>query len=264
MAPHIPGPLYHRQNGSSGLPMLFIHSTPDDHRLWMFQTAHFSNWYRTIAVDLAGYGRSAAPQKGVRVRDQAEACWDVIDSISKEGIIIQGNSLGSFVALHMANQRPHQTRALILSGCGYLPTREAMIRWKQRYSDEGLSLRRKQILDHFSPASQEKPLTQYYADMVSELSNVGTLDSIIAMNQALSDPDPETFFETIQTPTLIISGTADRNHPAAFELQRRIRGSEIRSIDGAGHSSNIESPKEFDDYCIAFLAKRDLYPCTTG
>ncbi len=154
MARHIPGPLYYEQQGASGLTMLFIHSTPDDHRLWMYQTAHFSAWYRTVAVDLAGYGRSPTVQQGVTVADQAAACWEVLDRACPGGAILQGNSLGSFVALHMAQQRPERTLALILSGCGYLKTREMMVRWKKKYQDEGLALRRSQVLDHFSPPLQ--------------------------------------------------------------------------------------------------------------
>jgi pimeloyl-ACP methyl ester carboxylesterase len=71
VARHIPGPLYYEQQGASGTPMLFLHSTPDDHRLWMFQTAHFSAWYRCIAVDFAGYGRAPAPPPGGGVVFQA-------------------------------------------------------------------------------------------------------------------------------------------------------------------------------------------------
>jgi 3-oxoadipate enol-lactonase len=241
--------------------MLFLHSTPDDHRLWLYQTAHFSAWYRTIAVDLAGYGRSPPPQAGVRIADHAEACWEAVDRIaSGSSIIIQGNSVGSFVALHMAAQQPRRTLALLLSGCGYLPTREMMVRWKTRYQEEGIALRHGQILDHFSPAARETALVRYYAKMITDLTNEGTLNSIIAMNEALSHPDPEEFFDTIKPPTLIISGTADRNHPAAFELQKRIKGSEIVSIEGAGHSSNVEAPWEFDDACIRFLSKHKLFP----
>ena len=53
MARHIPGPLFFDQHGTQGLPMLFLHSTPDDHRLWMYQTARFSSYFRTVALDMA-------------------------------------------------------------------------------------------------------------------------------------------------------------------------------------------------------------------
>ena len=82
--------------------MIFLHSTPDDHRLWMYQTAHFSAWYRCLAVDLPGYGRSAAPQPGLKIEDMAEACWEVIDRVTSGGAIIHGNSLGSRVMKWMA------------------------------------------------------------------------------------------------------------------------------------------------------------------
>lgn len=258
MAQQIPGPLFFQQQGTSGRPMLFIHSTPDDHRLWLYQTAHFSARYRTIAVDLAGYGRSPVIREGVTVADQARACWDVVDRITPEGAVVQGNSLGAFVALHMAAQQPERTLALILSGCGYLPTREMMVRWKERYAAEGIALREVQILDHFSPAAQKTPLVQHYARMIVELNTDGTLESIIAMNHALSQPDPPDLLSAITAPTLIVSGTADRNHPAALELQKRIPNAEFASIEGAGHSCNFEAPWQFDQFCAAFLSKHDL------
>src|SRR5512143_3777545 len=114
MARHIPGPLYYEQFGHSGVPMVFLHSTPDDHRLWLFQTAHFSAWYRCIAVDLAGYGRSPAPQEGVTIADQAASVWELVDRITDGAVIIQGNSMGSEVAMHMADQQPRRTHCIIL------------------------------------------------------------------------------------------------------------------------------------------------------
>ena len=88
MAAHIPGPLFFHQQGPTGIPMIFLHSTPDDHRLWMYQQAHFSSWYRTIAVDLAGYGRSPTPQKGITI--PMKNTWD--KSNREELITIGGMS----------------------------------------------------------------------------------------------------------------------------------------------------------------------------
>jgi pimeloyl-ACP methyl ester carboxylesterase len=260
LANHIPGPLYFELLGSAGLPMLFLHSTPDDHRLWMYQTAHFSAWYRTIAVDLAGYGRSPPVQEGVRVADQADAAWEVVDRITAGPLIIQGNSMGSMVARHMAAQRPDRTRALILSGCGYQPTREQMGGWKERYEKEGIKVRYEQILDHFGVEGQKTVFARYYARTLCELTNEATLPSIIAMNEALTHVHPAELGIGIASPTLIISGTADRNHMKSFELRDHIAGSEIAVVENAGHSSCLQAPWDFDRHCIEFLSKHGLFP----
>jgi pimeloyl-ACP methyl ester carboxylesterase len=260
LAAHIPGPLYFQQQGPTGIPMIFLHSTPDDHRLWMYQQAHFSSWYRTIAVDLAGYGRSPIPQPGVSVPDQAMACWEVLDRIAPgEKAIIHGNSMGSMIAKHMVYQQPERTLALIISGTGYIRVRTPMAKWEERYKAEGIDLRYLQCLDHFSVPMQEKPLTQYYSKMVCELNNHGTLASIIAMNQALQVPDSDEFYAALKRPTLIISGDADRNHASAIELQKHMEGSILKTIVGAGHAVMQESPWEYDRYSIEFLTDLGLW-----
>jgi pimeloyl-ACP methyl ester carboxylesterase len=260
MAKHIPGPLYCEQIGATGTPMIFLHSTPDDHRLWMFQTAHFSAWYRTVAVDLAGYGRSPAPQEGVTLADQAAACWELVDRITAGPIIIQGNSMGSEVAMHMADQQPKRTLCMILSGCGYLPDiREIQLKGKQAYRDEGIARRRNQVLFHFSARMREMRYVQHYADMVCALNNAGTLESIILMNQALADANPA-FYPRLDVPTFIITASEDFTRESAYKLQSQIRGAEIVCLEGAGHACNFEAPWEFDRLCIDYLKKRGLFP----
>jgi len=263
MARHIPGPLYYAQLGPTGTPMMFLHSTPDDHRIWLYQTAHFSSWYRTIAVDLAGYGRSPAVQPGTTIDDQAEACWQIIDTFTPGGAIIHGNSFGSEVAMHMAQQQPHRTLALILSGCGYM-TPEPFLRWAQRYRDEGIALRYEQLLDHFAVPLRDDPVLRYYARMVVELNNEGTLASIIAMNEALADRPPDSFFAQITSPTLFIIGTLDRTRPFAPDLRKRINGSQLVEVEGVGHAVNIEGPAGYDEHCIRFLSQLGLFPGPTS
>jgi pimeloyl-ACP methyl ester carboxylesterase len=260
MARHIPGPLYYEQYGQTGLPMVFLHSTPDDHRLWLYQTAHFSNWYRCIAVDLAGYGRSPAPQEGVSIADQAAAVWELVDGITAGPVILQGNSMGSEVAMHMAEQQPQRTLCMILSGCGYLPDiREAQLRGKEAYRQEGLARRRNAVLFHFSAPWRNRPEVQHYADMVCALNNAGTLESIMLMNDALADARPE-FYPRLDVPCLIITASEDFTRGSAEKLQSFIRGAELVEIDGAGHACCFEMPWEYDRLCIDYLKKRGLFP----
>ena len=63
---------------------------------------------------------------------------------------------------------------------------------------------------------------------------------------------------------IIISGSKDRNHKKAFDLVPRIKGSEIFTIENAGHSMMIEQPWVYDDICIRFLTKLGLFTGTTS
>jgi pimeloyl-ACP methyl ester carboxylesterase len=260
MARHIPGPLHYEQFGTTGTPMVFLHSTPDDHRIWLYQTARFSAWYRAIAVDLAGYGRSPAPQAGVTIGDQAAACWELVDGITAGGVIIHGNSMGAQIAKHMASQQPERALAVIVSGTGYPPPREPMLRLIKRYQGEGLPVRHEQVLDHFSEAGKAQPLLRHYARMIVELDNLSTLGSIIAMNEALANPPGEEFYRNLSVPFLIICGTLDRSYAGAVEMQKVIKGAEFRAIEGAGHACMIENPAAYDAHCIEFLTKLGLFP----
>ena len=49
--------IYYEVSGE-GLPFVMVHANPFDHNLWMYQIAHFSTYFRIIAIDIRGYGRS--------------------------------------------------------------------------------------------------------------------------------------------------------------------------------------------------------------
>jgi 3-oxoadipate enol-lactonase len=262
MARHIPGPLYFEQAGATGRPVAFLHSTPDDLRFWMHQTAHFSAWYRCIAIDAAGYGRSPAVQEGVTMDDQAQAHWEAIDRVSSDRVILHGNSMGGHTARVMAVQRPERVAAIILSGVGFgVNMRDIQDRWKKRYREEGIALRNFQVLDHFSDAKKKDPIVLHYARMVDELNNEGTLGSIIAINEALGafDMSPE-YMKAIKCPVLIVSGSLDRSHAGVAGLQKCFASCELRVMEGAGHANPFEMPWEYDRHCIEFLKKHGLFP----
>src|SRR2546423_8132843 len=83
MAEHIDGPLYYERMGRSGPIMAFVHPNPMDQSCWIFQMAQFSTWYRCIAIDIPGYGRSPKSGPGLRMQDTAQACWEAVDEIGR-------------------------------------------------------------------------------------------------------------------------------------------------------------------------------------
>ena len=125
MAQHIHGPLYYERMGRTGPVIAFIHPNPMDQSCWIFQMAHLSTWYRCIAIDIPGYGRSPKADAGLTMDDMAQACWEAIDdALPGEKAILAGCSVGSSLAPYMYHQRPDKTAALVLSGTGYNPNKE--------------------------------------------------------------------------------------------------------------------------------------------
>ena len=78
MAQHIHGPLYYERMGRTGAVIAFIHPNPMDQSCWIFQMAHLSTWYRCIAIDIPGYGRSPKADAELTMTDMAEACWEAV------------------------------------------------------------------------------------------------------------------------------------------------------------------------------------------
>ncbi len=125
MAKHIDGPLYYETMGKSGPVLAFVHPNPMDQSCWIFQMAQLSTWYRCIAIDLPGYGRSPKAHAGLTMQDVAQACWEAVDdAYPGERAILVGCSIGSCLLIWMHNHRPQHTAAIIMCGTGYNPNKE--------------------------------------------------------------------------------------------------------------------------------------------
>lgn len=262
MAPHLNGPLYYEQLGRSGRPMLFVHSSPLDHSCWVYQTDHLSTWYRCLSVDLPGYGKSATAQPGLTIADLAAACWEVLDEVAPgEQAIVVGESVGWHVVMHMANQQPGRTSAIIMSGCAYNPEPRPGPDNIPDFVERGMGAREPKITGLYSPAFRDTDLARYFTHSFVQRNRLGDAQSIIEVLRALGPRprDPEWLFDGAKAPALIITGSEDGSHKGAFALQKRIPGCELVTIEGAGHACNLEKPWEWDVHALRFLAKLGLF-----
>lgn len=262
-AHNIRGPLNTERLGHAGPPMVFLHPNPADLSIWVYQMARFSTWFRTIGIDLPGYGRSPGALAGLTMTDIANACWDRVDEVSSEPAVLVGCSVGAHVALHMAHERPGMTAAILLSGTSYREEKTYCLERIEAYSERGVDYRHDYFLEIVGPVFAASPLGEYFATLTAERNDSADLAAIIEMFRALYVPDPAWLFETT-APTLIISGTEDRAHEPAKALQAKIAGCEFQPIEGAGHACQIEQPWEWDRLAIEFLKRRGVWPGQAG
>jgi pimeloyl-ACP methyl ester carboxylesterase len=260
MTHHINGPLNWEQCGKRGRPMVFIHPNPFDHTCWLYQMAHLQTWFRCIGIDLPGYGRSPTASPGLTMQDVAQACWEAVDNVTDEPAVLVGLSVGSNVVLHMHAQQPERTLAMIHTGCSYRPVKDFAFRRKAQYTEQGIAFRREHAFVGLSTAFGQTPLGTYFVDMLVERNQWADAPTIAKMFGALSQPDPDWLHANVSCPMLIITGSEDNSHQAAFALQERVRGCELETIRGAGHACNMEQPWEWDRHALTFLSRLSLVP----
>ena len=261
----IDGDLHAVAVGNDGPPMLFLHPNPLDWSCWLYQMAHFSTWYRTVAVDLPGYGRSPAAGPGLTMPDVADACWAALDRrIGPDGetgpAVVVGCSVGAWTAVHMARVRPGQVSALVLSGVGYTPGKEFAPKRIACYSSDGLVYRRTHAYEVVSKAFSTTERGRYLIEAILERDETADVPTIIEMFRALGEPDPDDFWTGLSAPTLIVTGSLDNAHRRALELRDHIPDVEIVTIEGAGHTCALEQPWYFDKAMTDFLHRRALFP----
>src|ERR1700704_2940256 len=105
------------ETAGSGPPLVLIHALPFDHNLWLYQVERFSARFRTLAMDLRGWGRSAKPCTPFILADMGS---DILTLMAEQGMhggaVVLGCSIGSKIALMLACDRPDIFQAAILVG----------------------------------------------------------------------------------------------------------------------------------------------------
>ena len=264
MADHIDGPLYYERMGRTGPVMAFVHPNPMDQSCWIFQMAHMSTWFRCIAIDIPGYGRSPKARDGLTVADMAEGCWEAIEhAAGDDPAILVGCSVGAIILPYMHHARPGKTRALIMCGTGYVPGKEFTALRIKQYTERGIGVRWDYTLEDFSPAFRQTPLATYFADMFAERNAHADVHSIVRQFHALAQPDADDHYVRVACPSIILSGSEDVGHASAFALKEQIPNCEMRVLEGAGHACHMEQPWLFDGHMIEFLRQHGLFAGST-
>lgn len=243
--------------GSTG--MVLLPPNPLDSSSWLFQTAHFSSWLRTVAVDLPGYGHSTPLRGPVTMTDLADAAWAAVTRAGVDRAVIAGVSIGAALTLHMLQRQPERAIAGIISGYGYGPDKPFAARRIAGYQAGGLEYRREHMRDGFSTSFRDTETGRFMERLAQDRAHLVDVPSIVHLFGAHGEPDADELFRT-PCPTLLIVGSEDYAFERSGALHDRIKGSERVVIEGAGHACNIEQPKRWNEAALEFLRRRTSIP----
>ena len=249
----------------SGVPVVLLHGFPFNRTLWRDQVESLSASHRVVTPDLRGFGESSVgAEDAATMEEMARDVAALMDELKIERAIIGGLSMGGYVALAFCRQFARRVRALILADTRPQSdteegrqNREVMAR---RALDEGMGAIAEAMLPKLLAPATHMKNPQAVARVRDMILSTRTEAAAAALRGMAVRQDQTNFLQNILQPTLIVVGSEDQlNPPADSETMRReIRGSRLEVIEGAGHVSNVERPKEFNAALTKFL--KDLQP----
>lgn len=242
-----------------GPPMVLLHAIPFDHTLWLYQMAHFSTWFRVIAVDSRGFGRSAKVTKDYTLVDMAQDVLGVMDVEETGPAVVMGCSLGSKLALLLGGMHPERFSAVVQVGGNSGP--QDFAHRISGYTSEPFPRYRDEHLRAGNRAGfSDEPVGRYLHRMFSERNPWHSPAAIGAVFRALSAADARPYLADYRPPTLIINGEFDAARERGEQTARAIPGARHRVLAGAGHACMVEDPAGFDDLVREFLTEHHLMP----
>ena len=242
-----------------GFPLVMVHANPFDRRMFMYQVAHLSTFFKIINIDLRGYGYSDKPVIPITMTD---LCDDVMAVCRQENLpqaLFLGVSVGGVMGLQLGLDHPELFKALVLVGCSSMPGD----RYGSRidgYLKEGVAgFHIKHLRDLVSKDFAESKRGRYLLSMHTEMDDKLSAPAIAEIFHALQNRDLTARLPELEMPVLIMNGEFDNSLTRSKEMSTRIAGAEHRIIPGAGHACCLEDPATFDENVLVFFEKHEFF-----
>lgn len=256
--------LFYEEQGTGLQTVFFAHGLALSGRMFHHQVLALRDRFRCITMDFRGQGRSEVTDFGYSLANLTQDVVRLIQRLDDQPCHFVGLSMGGFVGLRIALERPELLRTLTLLNTG---ARAEPLAAKLRYNAmiagsrllglrpfAGMAMRRlfgRSFLRDPVRADERKR----WRNQVIEQDRLGLTR---AARGVITRRDISDRLAEITTPTLIISGAEDVAQPPELgrELQRSIPAARHVVLPNVGHASCLEAPERVNELLRDFLADR--------
>ncbi len=233
--------------GGAGPGILLLHSAWGDAAMsWSGIWEELAMSFTVLAPDIPGFGLSGqlpAPTLSL----MAKTLGELLKELKPGKMTVVGNSFGGAVARQFASEFPESVSRLVLVNGGHIPHMPFPVR--KILAVPFLERRFRRLMSRFSfspqaleksfvnPASLPPAFFEGIQRSAPEYSRI-VFDTFMNITKPLPVPS---------APTFLIWGAQDGLTPLsqAKAIRKKIQGSVLISIEGAGHMPQVERPREF-------------------
>ena len=257
--------LHYEDQGSGPETIVFSHSLLFNCHMFDDQVRAFKNQYRCITFDFRGQGRSEVTLNGYDMESLAKDAASVIEQLDCAPCHFLGFSMGGFVALRLAIQKPELLRSIILVDTSADPEQRGdlfkfrllniVARWIGPWA---VSRQVMPILfsKNFLNDPQKKEIRETWRKYFVENHRIGVTRAVTGV---ITRPGVRDLLPNISLPTLIMVGEEDiaTVPEKSKQMHESIPGSQFVTIPKAGHMTPVEKPEAVNSAIRNFLGTLD-------
>ena len=243
----------------SGPPVLFLHAFPLGMAMWEPQARALADAFTVVRFDARGFGGSPPGDALLSMEKIADDAVALLDRLGIAQVAVCGLSMGGYAAFALWRRHRERVSALVLADTRAIADSDEA---KKGRADLAEKVRRQgpeAAAEAFLPkllgetTRRERPeLVEHVRAMVLASPARGICD---ALHGLAARADSTDLLGSIHVPTLFLVGEEDAvSPPAEMEgLHRRVKGSAFVRLARAGHLSNLEEPRGFNEAVRALL-----------
>ena len=240
--------------GSKKNALVFVHGYSCSSEYWWPQLEYFSKNYTTIAVDLAGHGKSGLNRKEYSMNAFGDDVKSVIEHLDLDQVVLIGHSMGGPVIVKAAGSLGAKSRLIIGVDTFHDLTTEGIGRFARIAVNTMFQLfydsMTKDSIDDFFIDKTDKDLEDWIRnDALKSPKKIsqGTLDALLTMNY------PESLSE-LSIPMIALNARSFRETKldSNFDTYKDIQ---IEFMEDVGHFIMLERPDEFNKWLEAKISE---------
>ncbi|MBM4480416.1 alpha/beta fold hydrolase [Prescottella equi] len=258
------------QAGSGDEAVVFLHGTSGHLEAFARNIAVHAAHYECHAIDMLGHGYTGKPDYAYEIPRYVEHLVNYLDAVGLDKVHLVGESLGGWVAAHLASEQPERVLSLqLLAAGGTVANPEIMERIRTsttkavQSDDVELTRARLRLLMH-DPVDATEELVEarhriyHQPDFVANIHNLLSLQDMETRQRNLLRPDR---LARIQAPTLVVWGHENPfgDVPEAKKMAEDIPGAQLQLYPECGHWPQHEQAALYNPLSLEFLAKASAH-----
>ena len=240
-----------------GFPLVFVHGFLGSSKMWEPQINFFKNYFRVIAPDLPGFGKSNKVKSLNNIQSIANLLLEVLEDKKIDKFNLVGHSMGGMIAQEMAKKSGNKILKLVCYSTGprgEMPGRfETVDQTRENLKKKGLETVVKNITKTWFIKGED---AKYFKTCVE----AGKQTSIEAVDNALTSFKNWNGVDTlknIKNETLIVWGDQDKSYSIKEIkiLKNNILNSSLLIFKECAHNVHLEKVDEFNKKIKEFLKR---------